>query len=271
MPEPKLLDDALTRRYQVPGLERGLSVLEYLDQHPAGRTMIQIAKDLGLPKNAVFRITLTLLQHGYLEREEPSKRFYLSRRVLALGYGALGEEVSLVEQAIGAMRRLRDAVRETVCLTVLVEDQGFVLEQAAGTYPFRCVVNVGMRQPLHASSACKAIVAFLPEEERQALLAGLRLCRLTPQTITKRAELSREWERVRGLGYAVDRGEHIEGIACVSAPIFDREARPVASLTVTGPAGRMPEEAWEAIGRKAIAHAGEVSARLGGSLPELPG
>jgi DNA-binding IclR family transcriptional regulator len=265
MPERRLPVDAQADRYQVPGLERGLSVLEYLDQHPSGRTMIQIATDLGLPKNAVFRITLTLARRGYLERDDASKRYYLSRRVLALGFGALGEGVSLVEQAIGPMRKLRDAVRETVCLTVLVEDQGFVLEQAPGTYPFRCVANVGMRQPIHASSACKAIVAYLPEAERQALLGRVRLCRLTPQTITKRADLLRELDRARSLGYSVDRGEHIEGIACVSAPIFDRDAYPVASLTVTGPAGRMPEESMESIGRYVIAHALEVSGRLGGS------
>ena len=84
-----------------------------------------------------------------------------------------GDDVSLVEEAIGQMRRLRDVVRETVCLSVLVEDQGFVLEQAAGIHPFRCVANVGIRQPLHASASCKAILAYLPEQERETLLNSI--------------------------------------------------------------------------------------------------
>jgi IclR family acetate operon transcriptional repressor len=262
MAKPDLLDDSRGRRYRVPGLERGLMILEYLDQHAAGRTMVQIAKDLGLPKNAVFRVTVTLTHRGYLERDQESKRLYLSRRVLALGYGALGDDVSLVEEAIGEMRRLRDVVRETVCLSVLVEDQGFVLEQAAGIYPFRCVVNAGMRQPLHASASCKAILAYLPEQERETLLSSIRLRRFTPRTITKRADLLRELERVRICGYAVDRGEHIEGITCVAAPVFSRDVRPVASLTVTGPAGRMPEETLETMGRTVRIHADRVSSRL---------
>lgn len=262
MAKPRLLDDSRGERYRVPGLERGLMILEYLDQHAAGRTMVQIAKELSLPKNAVFRITVTLAHRGYLERDKESKRFYLSRRVLALGYGALGEDVSLVEEAIGEMRRLRDAVRETVCLSVLVEDQGFVLEQAPGTYPFRCVVNTGMRQPLHASASCKAILAYLPDQERETLLGSIRLHRFTPRTITKRVDLLRELEQVRTCGYAVDRGEHIEGITCVAAPVFSREVRPMAALTVTGPAGRMPEESLEKIGRTIRAHADQISGRL---------
>jgi DNA-binding IclR family transcriptional regulator len=259
---PSLPDD---RRYQVPGLERGLLILEYLDQHPAGRSMVEIARDLGLPKNAVFRITLTLLRGGYLERDLHTKRLFLGRKVLALGYGALGAGRGLVEQALPGMRALRDATRETVCVSVLVEGQGFVLEGMPGPHPFRCVVDPGMRQPLHASASCKAIVAHLPPAEVEALLAGVRLPRLTPSTLTQKAELLRHLAHVRQCGYATDCGEHIEGVNCIAAPIFDRHALPLASLTVTGPAGRLPQEAFSRLGPLVRQHADRI-----GRLRESP-
>ena len=255
----------LTASYQVPALERGLAILEYLDQHPAGRTMIEAARDLGLPKNAVFRIALTLLRRGYMERDPASKRLRLGHKTLTLGYGALGEGRSLVEQSLEPMRALREATGETVCLSVLADGEGFVLESVPGTHLFRCTVEPGMRQPVHASASGKAIFAFLPPGELEAALPRLRLVRLTPNTITNKAQLREELRSVRDQGYAVDRCEHVDGAMCVAAPIFDRRGHVVASLTVTAPAGRMPREKLAALGRRVRQHAGEISARLGGS------
>jgi DNA-binding IclR family transcriptional regulator len=250
-------------RYSVPGLERGLRILEYLDQHPGGRSMVQISQDLGLPKNSVFRITLTLLKAGYLERDPDSARVGLSRKLLSLGYGALAEAPSLVEHSLGFMRQLRDLVRETVCLSVIVEDEGFVLEQVPGLHPFRCVVDPGMRQPLHASASCRAMLAYVPQDELEAILARLPMPRLTPHTLTQATPLRDDLRRVRQRGYALDRGEHIEGVVCVAAPVFDRHAYPVASLTVTGPAGRMPEPQSAELGSQVRTHADRISSGLG--------
>ncbi len=252
--------------YPVPALERGLAVLEYLDQHPAGRTMIETARDLRLPKNAVFRITLTLLSLGYLERDG-GKRLRLGHKTLTLGYGALGEGRSLVEQALEQMRALRDATGETVCLSVLADREGFVLESVPGTHLFRCMVDPGMRQPLHASASGKAILAHLPQSELDTMLPQLQLVRLTPNTITTKAQLREELRSVRDHGYALDRCEHVDGAMCVAAPIFDRRGHAVASLTVTAPVGRMPSEKLSGLGRMVRQHADGISVRLGGSRP----
>ncbi|MCC6356958.1 MAG: IclR family transcriptional regulator [Verrucomicrobiae bacterium] len=252
--------------YQVPALERGMAVLEYLDQHPAGRTMIETARDLGLSKNAVFRITLTLVRRGYLERDNASKRFRLGHKTLMLGYGALGDGRSLVEQASEQMRALREATGETVCLSVLADREGFVLESVPGKHLFRCAVDPGMRQPVHASASGKAIIAHLPPGELDALLQPLRLVRLTSNTITRKAQLRLELRRVRECGYALDRCEHIDGAMCVAAPIFDRRGSAAASLTVTAPAGRMPRAKLSGLGRMVRQHADEISARLGGPV-----
>jgi IclR family acetate operon transcriptional repressor len=160
------------------------------------------------------------------------------------------------------MRRLRDKVKETVCLIILVDGQGFVLESVPGVYPFRCVVDPGMRQPLHASGSCKAILTYLPEDQRTELIRSIRLVCLTESTICQKASLRKEIDRIRENGYAVDDCEHIDGVRCVSAPIFDRQATPVASLTVTGPMGRMPKESLPTLRRLVREYADVVSASL---------
>jgi len=92
-------------KYHVPNLTRALRVLELLTEHPVGLTTTQITSMLNIPRNSVFRITSTLLENGYLVRDEESLVFQLSQKLLTMGYAALSEE-SLIEKSIGVMRRL---------------------------------------------------------------------------------------------------------------------------------------------------------------------
>jgi len=249
-------------RYHVPNLERALRILEYLDQHPTGRTMMEIGEALGLPKNSVFRITMTLVANGYLDRDPDSKRLVLSRKILALGYAGRPES-GIVSLALEGMRSLRDALMETVCISVLLGDEGFVLEQAPGLHSFRFVADIGTRQPLHTSASCKAILAYLSDDELEPILDRMAMPRMTARTITGKEAYRDELRKTRDRGYALDNGEHLDGVVCVAAPILDRHGYPVASITVTGPAARMPEEAFDTIGRQIKEHAARISARLG--------
>ena len=248
-------------RYRIPSMERALRILEHLDRRPGGRTLVDLARDLRLPKNSVFRITTTLLRNGYLDRDPESRRLALSRKVLALGYGSASGG-SLVRSALGPMEELRDAVRETVVLSLLVDGVGFVLDQVQGTHPFRFVAEPGARQPLHASASTKAILAFLPEDERDALLGRAKPARFTPRTLTSPKALLEELRRIRRQGFALDREEHMRGVHCAAAPVLDRRGYPAAAITVTGPVDRLPEASLEAVGRKVREAAAKVSRKL---------
>jgi DNA-binding IclR family transcriptional regulator len=249
-------------RYHVPNLERALHIIEFLDAHCDGRSMSELAQALKFPKNSVFRIVMTLLKHGYLERREDGSRFVLSRKVLGIGYRAVGEG-GIVENSIDQMRQLRDVVKETVCLSILLDGEGFVLEQVAGLHPFRFVAEPGTRQPLHVSAAPKAILACLPAAESGKLVGRVKMPRLTPRTIVSKREYCAELARIRARGYALDLGEHQEGVVCVGAAILNRRGYPVAAVTVTGPSSRMPKEALQSIGAEVRKHADAISGRLG--------
>ncbi|MBN1673299.1 MAG: IclR family transcriptional regulator [Kiritimatiellae bacterium] len=249
-------------RYHVPNLDRALSIIECLAEHPNGLTLSEIVRALALPKNSVFRITTNLRNRGYLLCSPESNRFVLSRKFLALGYAAVSEH-SLVEKALDVMRDLRDAVRETVLLGTLVDGHGVVLEQVPGLHPFKFIADPGTRLPLHTAAPCKAILAFLPLGERDRTLAGMTLARFNAHTITNKPAFRRELAQIRKLGYAVDRCEQLEGVCCIGAPIFDQHRYPVASIWATGPAERMADGARAGIGREVKRHAARVSDRLG--------
>jgi DNA-binding IclR family transcriptional regulator len=247
--------------YHVPNLERALVILEFLAGNP-GEGVSGIAEALRLPKNSVFRICMSLLRHGWLLRDDATKAFHLSRKLLALGYAATNKH-TVVENAIDVMRELRDLTKETVLLGTLIHTEGVVLEQVFGLHPFKFMVDAGTRFSLHTSAPGKALLAYLPEGEREDVLRSLRLTRYTERTITTLPALRKELEAVRACGYALDHAEEIEGCHCVGAAILDHHNNPVASIWMTGPGSRVPPASFPVIGKLVKEHADRISGRLG--------
>lgn len=243
-------------------LERGLSILELLVEHPEGLGTSDIAATLGYPKNFVFRATGALFQRGYLERNEASKRFTLSRKLLSMGYTSV-QQSSLIETALPPMRQLRDQVKETVIISGIEGTQGIVLDHVPGLHPFRFVVDTGMHFSLHSSAPGKAMLAFMEKSRREMLLTQMAFKRFTASTITSKKAYRQELEDIYTRGYACDRAEEYEGIHCVAAPVFGATGEPMAAVTVTGPSYRFKRSMFTVLGPQVQETAAFISVRLG--------
>lgn len=249
----------------VPILDRALHVLDHLRQSPQGRSLTEIARALGFPKNTVHRILNTLAGHDYVRRDPSTLLYTLSRKMATLAYDS-AQDRGLMENSLDVMRRLRDATQETVVISILDQGEGLVLEQVQSSHPFRFVCDPGTRQIIHTSASTKVILAFLPEAEREASLKGVSFKRLTANTITSRAGFDEALSKVRQKGYGTDCGEALDGVHCVAAPILNHQGFPVAALTVTGPTERIPVSQFPPLGALVIEHAAEISKRLGYGL-----
>lgn len=245
----------------VPAVDRAFDILERLRAADRGQTLSELSSALGMPKNAVFRITQTLLTRGYLSRDPATMRFELTRRLLELGQPRVGR-LPLVEAAIEPMRALRDRTRETVQLGVRLEAGGVVVADVEGLEPLRIAVDVGLRFRFHDNAPGKLLLAWLPTTERQAVIASLSLAASTDRTITSRGELARECEAIRTSGYATDHGEADLGIHCVAAPVCLGDGGCVATIWVSAPSRRLPKSAFREIGRLAIDAADAISWRI---------
>ncbi|OGV61780.1 MAG: hypothetical protein A2283_23935 [Lentisphaerae bacterium RIFOXYA12_FULL_48_11] len=249
-------------RYQIPGLERGLRVAEYLSTMPAGATLTEIAAALKIPKNSVFRITSTLLESGYITRNENTMKFRLTRKFLVFGLAAVSDE-NLIENSIASLRKLRDVTDCTAYLGTLYGAEGVILEQAPGGHPFKVSVDLGTRFFLHSGAPGKVMLAFLPEEERENLLNHMKFVRFNERTITDKSKFRQELAKIRQCGYAVDRAEEFAGIHCVGAPVFDRSGRMVAAIWISGQEVVLPAGKFKKYGQIVSKHAVMISERLG--------
>lgn len=224
------------QKYMVPALERGMRILELLSEYPAGLSMTGMGK-LELPPASLYRMLVTLTELGYLVHDD-NDTYRLGRKLLKLGYRSI-DESSLVENALGSMRELRDLTGETVLLGVLHHHEGIVLESVKSHHAVCVSVRIGHHYPLHSAAPGKAMMAFLPESERDALLKRIDYTAFTGRTLKNADELRRELAQVREDGVAYDRGEELSELRCVSSPVCDENNYPVAAVWIAGPESRL--------------------------------
>ena len=78
-------------------LDRGLRVLEVLSDHPSGMTVTELAQALGVSRTIVYRLVVTLEQHGFLRRAHDG------HRAAAAGANALTQWPAVLELAVCRM------------------------------------------------------------------------------------------------------------------------------------------------------------------------
>jgi len=226
--------------FSTPSLDRALGVLECLGRHPEGLGISDLATEMGLSLNFVYRVTQSLAVHGYVHRDG-DKRFRVGAKLLSLCQ-PVTDDVPLTEAAMPALRWLSGQTGEAAHVGIIAGAEGLVLERVIGRALIKFYVERGTRFPLHTSAPGKVMLAFMPDEEREAILRQMKFERFQPWTIGTRGEFEKCLERVRAQGFAVDAGEHLEGHHCIGAPILDAQGVAVASLWITGPSQRLSED-----------------------------
>ena len=125
-------------------------------------------------------------------------------------------------------------------LAVPQGDEMVYVYQHDGPGSVKVTARLGTRRPMNCSSLGKAYLAFLPEAEREERLATMHYVRLTSRSLLTADSLRAELAVTRERGYAIDDIEVEDGVSCLGAPILDFRGRPVAAISIAGPAERMP-------------------------------
>ncbi len=257
-----------TDRSTVKSLDRAMVVLRELARIESA-TLSALARSLGESPATLYRVLVTLAGHGVVEADEAAQTWHIGPGAFLIGSAFL-RRTSLIERARPALRRLMEATGETANLGV--ENDGAVLfvGQVETHASIRAFFPPGTRAPLHGSGIGKALLAHMPRERLDRLLAG-GLERFTARTLADPAALEADLARVRARGYAVDDEERTEGMRCVAAAIRDAHGETVAGLSVSGPVGRVSAAEVERLAREVMAAADAVSAGLGARPTRPPG
>ena len=242
------------RAKTIQSVDRAAALIKAIADSPHSPTVNELATACGLNRSTAWRLLATLDSHGLIERDPISQRYSLGYAFLRIAAGA--DVDPLVRRARPVLEQLADETGETANLAVA---RRFSLVYVDQVDPAHVMAPnwFGRTVPLHATSTGKAYLAFLPQEERDAVLPR-RLERYTATTVTDRRKLGEELAAARRDGFAVCVGELEESLFGASAPVLSEQGRPVAVVSVWGTEHRMPRERLAEVGRRAVEAAAEL-------------
>lgn len=215
-------------------LASGLRIIEFLAGGGAEpRSLKEISTAVGLAGASALRLLRALCEAGYVRRDEVTKLYELTSRLLRLGVERCADR-SFVEAGSLPLRRLRDLTGETAQLVCLFGEDCILLDQHLSTLPFKFSGELGSRTPWWLCAPGKAMAAALSESDFDALMDRWEKQPPKLRRNRSRQDLTAEILKVREQGWGFDDEEHIPGLRCVGAAICDMRGRLVGGLTIAG-------------------------------------
>ncbi len=244
-------------------IEKGMRVLHAFDAERRQLNVAEVARISGLDRSATQRVIYTLHRLGYLRKDEATRRYRLSSRVLNFGsaYLAADETAARLPRYFSLIHR---RTGEFVALNEMDNTEIVVITRLPSRRFFSANVLPGMRFPGFCAATGRAMLAFLPPESARAFLTRAKRKRFTAHTVTDLAAIERELQRVRETGYCITEQETVDGTSALGVPIFGPGGRPVAAVEFYLPLAEWPRERIEReLAPQALEAGREMSRSLG--------
>jgi IclR family transcriptional regulator, acetate operon repressor len=250
----------------IKSLDRAMEVLEYLSSRP-GLTLSELAGDLEQSPATVYRILVTLEGRRLVEFDPAEQLWHIGPQAFVIGARFL-RRTSLVERARPILRGLMEETRETANLGIVREASVLFVSQVETHESIRAFFPPGTLSPLHASGIGKALLAEMPRERLEKLLAR-PMERFTSHTLASPEALLDDLAAIRERGYSIDAEERNLGMRCIAAAVFDASGEAVAGISVSGPTIRMGAESTHDASRAVMRAGRELTAAIGGVRPPV--
>ena len=219
-------------------LQKAMHILFYIGQHGPEVRIAKIASGLRLNKTTVYRLLSALERLDLVQRDPENERYRLGLKLHELGTKAARAR-TLQSESRRYLKEMAHVCNEAVSLAVPSPRGVVCLERFDSPRTMISVrTPVGALFPAHCSAAGKAVLAYLSEEDVDAILLINHLTRYTANTHTRVAELKNDLRRVRQRGYALDEQELECGLNGVAAPVISRDARVLGAVGIAGPTQR---------------------------------
>lgn len=218
--------------------ERSLRLLSLVAGAGRALTLAELASQLALPKGTAHRICTQLLSAGFLARDVDERSLVVGPALRQLAFDTLNHGVvrGLRHDVLSELVR---QVGETCNFTTLDGTRVLYLDRVEAQWPLRLSLEVGSHVPLHCTASGKLLLAQMAAAERDAVIAGLTLTRMTRNSIVSGAKLRSECEVIAQQGYACDNEEFIAGLVALAVPVRNGAGEVRAALAVHAPTARM--------------------------------
>jgi IclR family acetate operon transcriptional repressor len=227
-------------RHSIQSVDRALYLLETIAEAGGEATLTDLSNRTGLNISTCHHLLATLIKRGFAAKVQGRRLYALGPRILYLSHACL--QVDLPRRAQPYLETINRVTGETVHLAGLQGDTVVTLAVREARHAVRVDTGkVGKLEAPHATSVGKAMMAWLPEDEIQRILAnGMK--RFTDNTITEFPAFIEALRVVRRNGYALDREEFLPGVICVGAAIRDQAGTVIGAISASTPSMRATDD-----------------------------
>jgi DNA-binding IclR family transcriptional regulator len=241
---------------------RVLEVLETLSMRSESARLGELARDLSIPKSSLHKLLNTLVNRGYVERDQ-YERFRIVES-FRRGFGWVGGfEAHLRAVSVPIITATRDKTGETVFVCVQRPDLDAQLVcKAVSEQPIRYDAQEQSRLPGYATLMGRVLLAHTDPAAIDAYFERTELRAITPRTLTDEAAIRAELAQIRENGFGAIEEEYAQGGCGIAAPIRNAEGDVVAVVDIATVAQRYAERREEM--KAAVLETAEaISRRLG--------
>jgi IclR family transcriptional regulator, pca regulon regulatory protein len=211
------------KRNFINSLEKGLSLLSLFSQEGPQLTLTELSKAAKMGLGSTTRYVQTLMELGYLTRDQATKTYRLAPKILSLGFGLI-KNMDLRTRVTPYLAEINREFGVGTQCAILDGTEIVYVERFRARSLVTLDLTIGSRIPAYCTALGRAILAYLDDETKNRTVARMDLVPLTRFTIADKGDLLRELELTRKRGYAVNVQELVLGQAGLAAPIFHREA-----------------------------------------------
>jgi DNA-binding IclR family transcriptional regulator len=251
----------------VPAVDQAARVLLSLgnaNRHKA--TLKEICEEVGIYKSKAYTLLNTLMRFGLVEKDPSSKSYSLGLGLLSLSRHIL-DHMDLRMTVNPYLERLAIETRSTALFGLISAEQLFVVAKHEGNQGIGLTIRLGHRFHMTSGAHGKAIVAFMPEGEREKILSRKKLYFYGDPTKLDSKVLKQELSKCRRTGFSQDVGGLQSGINALSAPVFGPSRGIIGCLILTGV---FPEQSAEIYGPKVASTARQISLAMGAKMEDQP-
>ncbi len=223
---PKKTDTSETAKSgksAVPSVEKAFDIIELLAGVEDGLTMNEMVESLGRTMGEIYRIVIYLTERGFLTQSAQTGKYAMTLKLFELSHRHDPTE-RLISHAVPILESIASTTEQSCHLGVLNRDNILVLTSAPSPRPAGYAVRAGALFPIERTSSGHVILAFSPQQERDAYIGRL------PKST--QAETSQRLEIIRENGFEDTPSTMISGVRNLCVPVFD--IRGIAAAITTG-------------------------------------
>jgi IclR family acetate operon transcriptional repressor len=250
---------------RVAGVARALDLIEIITLGSLeGSSLTELANSIGISKSSALPLIRTLIDAGYVRAKYPGPRYLPGMALVRLGdYSRATQPIERIAQ--GFIHQLAQETGMTIRIAINDGGRPVFVSRVDAPGAIRFNTLLGVREMSHVSSAGKAILAQLKDEEIAAIIEETGLSPRTRNSHSTMASLMADINQIRVRKYAIDDEEDVEGIFCIGAAFFDHTGACGGAISATGIKTSAREKRVVFFGGLVVKHAEALTRELRGN------